>query len=124
MLTSTDTVRRCDPPKALLSSLFVGAAKHPLTQADERILMPARHGIGQPAQLNGKLVQMLALRCDGHERRPRPHIDRKALKEVGIPLNSTAIAAIIPVGNRFMRGTRLPARPRDTKPRLTAGLRY
>jgi hypothetical protein len=29
--------------------------------------MPARHGIGQPAQLDGKLVQMLTQRRDSHE---------------------------------------------------------
>ena len=108
----------------LLSDLFPGAADHPLTQVDERVLMAGRHGVGQPAQLDGKLVQMLAQRCDGHDRRLRGPIDRKALKKAGIPPNRTAIAAIIPVANRFMRGTRLPARPRDTKPRLTAGLRY
>ena len=108
----------------LLSDLFPGAADHPLTQVDERVLMAGGHGVGQPAQLDGKLVQMLAQRRDGHDRPLRAPIDRKALKKVGIPPNRTAMAAIIPVVNRFMRGTRLPARPRDTKPRLTAGLRY
>jgi hypothetical protein len=31
-----------------------------LAQSDERVLMPAGHGIGQLAQLNGKLIQILA----------------------------------------------------------------
>ena len=55
------------PSPLLLSGLFPGAADHPLTQMDERVLMPARHGIGQPAQLDCKLVQMLAQRRDSHE---------------------------------------------------------
>jgi hypothetical protein len=43
----------------LLSALFPGAADHPLAQVD-RVFMPAGHTIGQPAQLDGKFVQMLA----------------------------------------------------------------
>src|SRR6516164_4132809 len=39
-----------------------GAADHPLAQVDKRVLMPARHGIGQLAQLDGKFVQILAER--------------------------------------------------------------
>jgi hypothetical protein len=54
-------------PSLLLSGLFPGAADHPLTQVDERVLMPARHGIGQPPQLDGKLVEMLGQRRDSDE---------------------------------------------------------
>jgi hypothetical protein len=49
------------PLSRLLSSSFAGAADHPLAQADQRILMPARHGVGQLAKLNGEPVQILAL---------------------------------------------------------------
>jgi hypothetical protein len=52
---------------AAIRDLFPGAADHPLTQVDERILITARHGIGQSAQLDGKLVQMLGQRRDSHE---------------------------------------------------------
>jgi hypothetical protein len=55
------------PAGLLVSDLFPSAADYPLTQADERVLMPARHGIGQPAQLDGKFAQMLAQRRDSHE---------------------------------------------------------
>ena len=48
------------PLSLLPCGLFPGAAKHPFAQLDERVLMAAGHGIGQLAQLNGKLIQILA----------------------------------------------------------------
>jgi hypothetical protein len=52
---------------ATLSGLFPGAAEHPLAQLDEPVLVPAGHGVGQLAQLNGKLIQILV-----HEATPNP----------------------------------------------------
>ena len=55
------------PLSLLLCGLFRGAAEHPLAQSDELVLMPAGHGTGQLAQLNGKFIQILA-----HETTPNP----------------------------------------------------
>ena len=46
--------------RCLLSALFSGTAEHPLAQVDKRVLMPTGHRIGQPAQLDGKLLQILS----------------------------------------------------------------
>jgi hypothetical protein len=42
----------------LPSGLFSGAADHPSARVDQRVLMPAGHGIGQLAQLDGELVRI------------------------------------------------------------------
>jgi hypothetical protein len=40
--------------------LFLGVTDHPLAQADEWVFVPARHGLGQLAQLGGESVQIPA----------------------------------------------------------------
>lgn len=58
-------------PSAELANTFralcLGAVDHPLTEVDEWVFMPARHGIGQPAQFDGKLVQVLSQQRGSHE---------------------------------------------------------
>ena len=50
-----------------LRALFLRAVDHPLTEVDESVLIPARHGVGQPTQFDGKLVQVLGQQRDGHK---------------------------------------------------------
>ena len=40
------------------SCLFLGVTDHPLAQADEWVFVPARHGVGQLAQLGSESVEI------------------------------------------------------------------
>jgi hypothetical protein len=51
----------------VVSGLFPGAPDHPLAEVDERVLVPAGHGVGQLAQFDGKFVQILAHGRDSHK---------------------------------------------------------
>jgi hypothetical protein len=43
-----------------VSALVLGVAYHALAQPDERVFVPAGHGVGQLAQLDGEPVQIMA----------------------------------------------------------------
>src|SRR6516165_3105634 len=95
----------------LRTAMAPGAADHPLAQVDERVLMPARHGIGQLAQLDGKFVQILAQRHVVHP----ATLDHPA----GVVTSRCLLAAysFFPAGGRGMmpevRGARALQRPRS-----------